>query len=71
MKLILGLGETGLSVAKFLTANNVEFKIAEAYYKLGKNDKAKEIVGSLLENQKISRRLKVKLITLKFKLSND
>ena len=30
MKLILGLGETGLSVAKFLTANNVEFKIADS-----------------------------------------
>lgn len=30
MKLILGLGETGLSLAKFLTSKGIEFKIADS-----------------------------------------
>ena len=47
---------------------DVELKIAEAHYKLGKNDKAKKIVESILENEDASATVKSKSSVLKSRL---
>ena len=47
---------------------DVELKIAEAHYKLGDNDRAKEIVESILENEDASAAVKSKSSALKSRL---
>ena len=47
---------------------DVDLKIAEAHYKLGDNDRAKEIVESILENEDASAAVKSKSSALKSRL---
>jgi len=51
-----------------VSSPEVEVKLAQAYHKAGNSDKAKKIVESLLENDKISSTVKRKSSTLKSRL---
>ena len=53
-----------------VSSPEVEVKLAQAYYEAGNSDKAKEIVESLLENEKASSTVKRKLSTLKSRLDS-
>ena len=53
-----------------VSSPEVGVKLAQAYYEAGNSDKAKEIVESLLENEKASSTVKRKLSTLKSRLDS-
>ena len=53
-----------------VSSPEVEVKLAQAYYEAGNSDKAKEIVESLLEDEKASSTVKRKLSTLKSRLDS-